>query len=207
MGQSDPGFRSFHALRIKGFASSELVSEVAAVPLDEVEAHLSDLKAKELAMYREQRNMWSLTPAGREAHLAALEADAPDDVRNALEEHYPTFLGLNDSFKTLCGDWQLVNGDADRPNDHSDAAYDGAVVDRLVVLHRATEPVLDQFKSAHDRLEPYQPRLNAALGRVQSGEHKQFTGVMCSSYHDVWMELHEDLILTLRIDRTKEGSF
>ena len=30
---------------------------------------------------------------------------------------------------------------------------------------------------------------------------------MCNSYHDVWMELHEDLILTLGIDRAKEGSF
>ena len=34
-----------------------------------------------------------------------------------------------------------------------------------------------------------------------------FTGVMCGSYHDVWMELHEDLILTLGVDRAKEGSF
>jgi hypothetical protein len=42
---------------------------------------------------------------------------------------------------------------------------------------------------------------------VKAGEQKQFTGVMCSSYHDVWMELHEDLILTLRIDRVAEGSF
>jgi len=30
---------------------------------------------------------------------------------------------------------------------------------------------------------------------------------MCGSYHDVWMELHEDLILTLGIDRAAEGSF
>jgi hypothetical protein len=30
---------------------------------------------------------------------------------------------------------------------------------------------------------------------------------MCGSYHDVWMELHEDLIITQRIDRAAEGSF
>jgi len=40
-----------------------------------------------------------------------------------------------------------------------------------------------------------------------AGETKMFTGVMCGSYHDVWMELHEDLILTQGIDRTAEGSF
>ena len=42
---------------------------------------------------------------------------------------------------------------------------------------------------------------------MQAGDHHLFTGVMCGSYHDVWMELHEDLILTLGIDRAKEGSF
>jgi hypothetical protein len=42
---------------------------------------------------------------------------------------------------------------------------------------------------------------------VARGDHQLFTGVMCGSYHDVWMELHEDLILTLGIDRAKEGSF
>jgi len=30
---------------------------------------------------------------------------------------------------------------------------------------------------------------------------------MCSSYHDIWMELHEDLIFLQGIDRTAEGSF
>jgi hypothetical protein len=34
-----------------------------------------------------------------------------------------------------------------------------------------------------------------------------FTGVMCGSFHDIWMELHEDLILTQGIDRATEGSF
>ena len=43
--------------------------------------------------------------------------------------------------------------------------------------------------------------------RVDAGDVRMFTGVMCGSYHDVWMELHEDLILTLGIDRATEGSF
>jgi len=58
-----------------------------------------------------------------------------------------------------------------------------------------------------ERYSPYGERLGDALGKVQSGDHHLFTGVMCNSYHDVWMELHEDLILTLGIDRAKEGSF
>lgn len=47
----------------------------------------------------------------------------------------------------------------------------------------------------------------APLRRVAADEMKQFTGVACASFHDVWMELHEDLIVLQRIDRTHEGSF
>jgi len=31
--------------------------------------------------------------------------------------------------------------------------------------------------------------------------------VMCESFHDIWMELHEDLIVLQAIDRVHEGSF
>ena len=34
-----------------------------------------------------------------------------------------------------------------------------------------------------------------------------FTGVMCGSYHDVWMELHKDLVQLLGVDRHAEGSY
>ena len=41
------------------------------------------------------------------------------------------------------------------------------------------------------------PRANGTL----------FTGVIKNSYHDIWMELHEDLLSILGIDRAVEGSF
>jgi hypothetical protein len=40
---SDPFFRTFHALRIKGFAKAETVAEVADLPLSLVEEHLQGL--------------------------------------------------------------------------------------------------------------------------------------------------------------------
>ena len=42
---------------------------------------------------------------------------------------------------------------------------------------------------------------------MADGDTKRFTGVMCESFHDIWMELHEDLIVVQRIDRAVEGSF
>ena len=48
---------------------------------------------------------------------------------------------------------------------------------------------------------------DGAAARAVNGETKMFTGVMCGSFHDIWMELHEDLIQLLSIDRHAEGSY
>ena len=227
MAKSDPRFRSFHALRIKGFAKSDVVAEIAAQPLADVEGqvpfdvvaeiaaqpladvegHLADLQKQELALFREARALWQLTPAGKEAHKAELAKDITDDARNAISEHYDGFLELNVAFKSLCGDWQLIDGDGSKPNDHSDATYDKKVIDRLLSFDAEARPVVTALGAAHERMAPYAPRLGGSLERLLAGETKMFTGVMCNSYHDVWMELHEDLILSLGIDRAAEGSF
>jgi hypothetical protein len=104
----------------------------------------------------------------------------------------------------LCGDWQLRNSEV---NDHADADYDAAVIARLVDLDGRAQPILMSMTSVLDRLALYGPRLASSIARLQSGEFNMFTGVMCGSYHDAWMELHEDLILTQGIDRSAEGSF
>ena len=165
------------------------------------------MQAREYTLFREARALWQLTPTGKEAHLAELAADAPDPVRQAIHQHYPMFLEINESFKMLCGDWQLIDGNGERPNDHTDSTYDAKVIDRLAQLDAAARPVVTRMGVEHTRLAPYAPRLGLALGKVRAGENKMFTGVMCNSFHDVWMELHEDLILTLGINRAAEGSF
>jgi hypothetical protein len=189
--QSDPSFRAFHALRIKGFAKTDMVADIADISVEQAEAELASLMAKEFALFREARALWQITPPGKEAHREALAADTPDTVRKALQSPYEVFLGINTSFKELCGDWQLKNG---APNDHSDAGYDKAVI-------------VSEMADVLGRLSAYVPRLHSTSQRVVAGEQNMFTGVMVGSYHDVWMELHEDLILTQGIDRAAEGSF
>lgn len=202
---SDPLFRSFHALRIKGFARAETIAEVADLPLALVEEHLRDLLGREWVLYREARQLWQLTPVGREEHRTALVADVGHvHIAELLHDHYQRFLSVNERFKHLCGDWQLRGAE---PNDHSDAAYDAAVIGRLVELDAAARPVVAEMGAVLQRLAPYEQRLASTCRKVVSGETNMFTGVMCGSYHDVWMELHEDLILTQGIDRSAEGSF
>ena len=108
-------------------------------------------------------------------------------------------------YREARGLWQLRDG---QPNDHADDPYDRDVVARLDALHSHVTPIVEAMAGVLRRLGPYAPRLDGVRRRlVVDGEELMFTGVMCGSYHDVWMELHEDLIVNQGIDRAAEGSF
>ncbi len=201
---STPAFRTFHALRIKGFATVDTLAEMTTQSASEVDAHLAAMLAEGHAQFRAARGLWQLTPDGRVAYPDRLAADLAGSDLTPLAPSYATFLEINGSFKELCGDWQLRNGEV---NDHSDAAYDADVISRLAALDERAQPVVAAMGDVLERLMPYAPRLADTLRRLQDGETNMFTGVMCGSYHDAWMELHEDLILTQGIDRSAEGSF
>lgn len=159
----------------------------------------------EYALFRENRGLWQLTPSGRDAHAEALAADLDGvDAEHLLAGVYPPFVEVNVLFKELCGKWQLKDG---APNDHLDESYDLVVLDELATMNAQAQPLVAAMGEAFDRMSPYAPRLDAALDRLRSGQSNMFTGVMCNSYHDIWMELHEDLIVTQCIDRAAEGSY
>ncbi len=202
---STPQFQTFHALRIKGFAAVDTLVEMTSLSGDDVQVVLTSLADTGHAQFRENRGLWQLTADGRAVHAERLGADlAGLDVAAMLGTHYESFLVSNSQFKELCGDWQLRDGE---PNDHGDQVYDALVVERLTALHTEALPAVSSMGDGISRMSPYADRLVGVLAKVQAGETKMFTGVMCGSYHDVWMELHEDLILTQGIDRTAEGSF
>lgn len=201
---SHPLFLTHHALRIKGFAKTESLAEITALGIHSIEQSLEELARSGYALYREARSLWQLTPEGREAHREALARDVRSLEIAALRDHYASFLEVNDVFKSLCGEWQLRHG---QPNDHSDSAYDSSVIERLVRLNQHAQPIVISMADVVPRLSPYATRLESACRNVFEGSHHLFTGVMCGSFHDIWMELHEDLILTQGIDRVAEGSF
>jgi hypothetical protein len=198
-------FRTFHSLRIKGFATTETLVDMTQLDSADVAGHLGELQDGGHVTFREARSLWQLTPDGRAIHVEHLEADLGGvDPTEILGDPYAEFLACNGEFKELCGAWQLRDGE---PNDHSDADYDGGVIAELQSLHGRAHPIVAEIGGRFDRFQPYSRRLEVVLGRLRGGESNMFTGVMCGSYHDVWMELHEDLILTQRIDRSAEGSF
>jgi hypothetical protein len=204
--QTDPRLLVLHGLRLKGFAEAADVATLVGLDPAAVTSELEQLKAEELVLYREGRlTGWALTPAGRKAQEAGLQAElAACGARDAIFDAYKRFLDLNTDLLAVCTAWQMK--DDATINDHTDAAYDQAVIDRLHELHERVAPIIDDLESTLGRYCGYRGRLESSLARLRSGETEWFTKPLIDSYHTVWFQLHEDLLNTLGIERSQEGA-
>ena len=206
---SDPRFLVLHGLRLKGFGDAGAVAEAAGVAEADAKPELDGLVAEELAAYREGRlSGFTLTPTGRAEHARLVEEElAASGQRDAIDGAYRRFLGINGDLLGICTAWQLreVGGES-IVNDHSDPAHDAEVIGRLADLDAKVQPICAELGVALDRFASYGRRLGEALARVQAGDSDWFTKPMIASYHTVWFELHEDLLCTLGIERSSEGS-
>jgi phosphoenolpyruvate-protein kinase (PTS system EI component) len=189
-----------HALRLRGFLTADgFIESLGTHPAELLDA----LVEAGAVRYVEARGLYALLPAGREMQQQLPAAPTGFDP-SRLAEPYATFLELNDAIKSLCTKWQLRNGE---PNDHSDPEHDRRCIDELRAVVERTDSVVRSLAEVVPRLDRYRSRLHRAVRCVAAGEINRFTGVACESFHDVWMELHEDLIVLQGIDRTEEGSF
>jgi len=144
-----------------------------------------------------------LTPEGRAVHAswARLAPGSDDEVR--VRRGYERFLPLNRELIRVCNDWQVRPGGV--PNDHRDARYDDTIVERMRALDERAGPIMTRVARVHRRFERYRPVLRAAIQRVDDGDREWLTSPRCDSYHTVWMQFHEDLLLALGEERASEA--
>ncbi len=105
-----------------------------------------------------------------------------------------TFVALDLRMKETVTAWQLRDVEAQVLNDHSDAAYDQAVLDRLTGLHDDALTWLTPNEVGCPRLADYRLRLGRALDQALAGDQRFVASPRVDSYHGIWFELHEDLI-------------
>ena len=198
-----------HGLRLKGFADAAAIGEAVSLGEADAKPELDALVAEGLATYRDGRlSGFTLTPVGRAAHAQLLDEELETSGQRAsVLAAYQRFLAINQDLLSICTDWQLreVAGES-VINDHTDAAYDAGVVAKLADLHAKVSPICADLGAALDRFAAYGGRLGDALAKVQAGDVDWFTKPMIASYHTIWFELHEDLLATLGIERSSEGS-
>jgi hypothetical protein len=143
-----------------------------------------------------------LSDDGRARLTELLAAERQDADHAAISAAYAEFRGLNQDFKGLVTEWQVKDGE---PNNHDDEEYDSAVLARLVDVHQRITPIIATIAGQLPRLAAYAEKLSVAFSRVQGGDTTWLTRPIIDSYHTVWFELHEELILTRGLTRESEA--
>jgi hypothetical protein len=144
----------------------------------------------------------ALAPAGREAHAAWARLAPGSDDEALAKATYERFLVFNVEFLRICTDWQLKPGN--QPNDHSDAAYDFKILERLDRLDERAAALIEPLGKAVPRFAGYRGRLTDALDKI-SEDRVWLASPRCDSYHTVWMQLHEDLLSAVGVNRADEA--
>ena len=190
------------ALRLKGRVSVEGLAVALGVGGETVSADLDGAISEGLVALVSGR--YRLSEAGRDrvAELVAAERSSLDQA--VLEGLYAEFDGYNGELKSIVTAWQMRAPDV--PNDHTDAAYDAAIIDRLMNLHQRFLPWLNRLAQNVPRLSGYRNRFDTAARNVQAGDHSFVARPIMDSYHTVWFELHEVLIGALGRDRASEAA-
>jgi len=183
------------AIRLKGRVSpADLAATLSLDPADITDT-VQRLTASGLVI---QGPTLRLSPDGRD-RLTALLADERKGVDSAsMGAVYDEFRSINGEFKSLVTDWQVRGG---APNTHDDADYDAAILARLDEVHRRVVPVIAAAATQLPRLAAYSAKLSAALDKINAGDTAWLTRPLIDSYHTVWFELHEELILAVGMTR------
>ena len=91
------------------------------------------------------------------------------------------------------------------PNDHKDLEYDWAIFDRLSSIDDRVGPLVSSVAAVIDRFAPYRAAASRRAPTGRRRRHEWLTSPRIDSYHTVWMQLHEDLLLALGKDRSSES--
>jgi len=161
-----PDLCVLHGLRVKGFAETDVLADLIALPDPEVVGHLEHFAAAGLVQRRDGRlSGWSLTTEGRAVAQERIGADLDEaGVRAEVDAAYQEFLALNPELLVVCTAWQMI--DATTPNQHDDEEHDHEVVQQLVDLHVQVEPVTDRLGALLQRCARYGSRLHEARAKV-----------------------------------------
>ena len=178
-------FEVLHALCVKGMAGTAQLSLMTGRPESAVLPAAREHVAAGAAVFVAARAVWRVTEPGRSRHAARVRADLTPGAARVLRACHDRFVPLDRRVKELCTRLQR------REAAESDARAE------LADLHRDLLAAAADMAPAGDRYARYASRLTAARDRFDAGDAKALTGVMCDSYHEVWMELHRDLRLTL----------
>jgi hypothetical protein len=187
-----------HAVRLTGMADDAEVAARFRLDSATVSELLLDFQAYGWVSRADFAGTggWTLTAAGKQRNERQLADElAATGSATAVADIHREFLPLNDTVLRASTDWQLRPTAADplTANAHDDPDWDGRVLDDLTRVGHQLGLMIG--------LAGYDDRFSGALARVRAGDPSWVTRVREDSCHTVWMQLHEDLLATLGLER------
>lgn len=188
------------AVRLKGRAGPEHLAATLDEDVADVATTVERLIASDLLV---SGTTLQISPAGRTRLNELLAEERKRVDQGVLDAAYDDFRAVNTDFKALVLDWQVKDG---KPNTHQDSDYDARVLAGIDDVHRRATAVIAAAASQLPRLSRYATKLQAALDKVKAGDIAWLTRPLIDSYHTVWFELHEELILAAGLTRETEAN-
>jgi pyruvate,orthophosphate dikinase len=189
-------------IALKGFALPEAISDAVLATADDVAPVVERLVAEGLVVA--SAGAYTLTDAGRSRvdrlRVAERSAWGAQNAIAALD----AFLAIDHHVKDVVTAWQMR--DAQTVNDHTDAAYDAGVLDRLAAIHADAMTWVGSITPGVPRFRDYAARLSRAIDAAKSGDGRFIASPRVDSYHGIWFELHEDLIQLAGRTREEESA-
>ncbi len=193
------------ALRIKGSATADGLAAATDSTLERVQPVLDALGADGLV--EPEADGFRLTSQGRAGGSALIESDRQEWGAESANAALQGFGGLDLRLKEVVTAWQVREiGGVQVLNDHTDASHDAGVLRRLGDVHH---DAIDWLTSLRDRpasLDRYRVRLDRALRSATEGDQRFVASPRVDSYHSIWFELHEELILLAGRTREDEAA-
>lgn len=207
---SSPDLLVLHGVRVAGMVDIARIATHAGLDPRHVEEQLLDDESRGWVRRVEFAGLagWSLTESGRaEGERRVAEELSHTGAQPVVEAAHTTFAVLNDRFLGTLTRWQIRPQPWDEmaANDHTDHRWDERVLDELASHGRRLAVLCADLGRALERFGGYGARFAAAVARVDAGQVAWVDGLGVDSCHRVWIELHEDLLATLGLERGHAG--
>jgi hypothetical protein len=179
------------AVRVHGRADAVAAARTAGIGEREAATMLGALRDAEAVASAAPApsTAVTLTEHGR-ARLAQLLASEPRDG-GKLSEAYEAFLVADRELKRAITAWQLA-----------DETRKGATRDAVLAVAAPAGGVAAAIAAVVPRCAPYPGRIATAVGAIATGDARFVASPRVDSLHQIWFELHEDLLATLGRSRT-----
>ena len=177
-------FAVLNAVHLRKIATPDVVREISGLPAEEI-GRLID-HAVAAGQIEDVGGMYMLSNAGTSALLTGYR-DRYESLRTDADvlAWYERFERINKQFLEAISAWQ------------TDGGADPSRLDKLLRLVERLVKAFDLITPTLPRYARYRNRFQAAMDRVDHGETEFVSSPTADSIHNIWFELHEDILTVI----------